>query len=484
MNDARTLTNRFFFEAGGMDPDQTAAFVARSLRKADGGELFLQRSSGHTLVFSAGKLETNHKAVSQGFGFRRIAGGGDGAAYAYSNELNKDALNRAAKATMSILSHRNLTTKIEVPSSIIIVPQLYTGKNPLEDVSEQDRIKILSDIDQYVRAKDPRVKEVKASIGTNWSAVSIIRRDGTRVDDLRPSSLLVISVTAEENGRREEGVDIATGRVLLSELFSQNAWKDIADKALAQADTALRAIDAPASEGMPVVIGNGFGGVLLHEAVGHGMEGDAAYKGSTVFRKELLGQRIASENVTVIDQGNIPGSSGALHFDDEGTPTQSTILIEKGVLRGYMHDSRSAHIMGVAPTGNGRRESFEYPPIPRMTSTFMLAGNYERDEIIASVDDGIYVDSFNGGQVDQTSGKYVFAASGAYEIKKGKIATPLKGVTLIGSALEAMGMVEMVGNDLSISSGLCGKGGQNVRVGLGQPTVKVKSMKIGGTGLG
>jgi TldD protein len=335
-----------------------------------------------------------------------------------------------------------------------------------------------------VRAKDTRVKEVRASIGTNWSAVSIIRRDGTRFDDLRPSSLMVISVTAEENGCREEGVDVATGRVLLSELFSQNAWKDMADKALAQADTALRAIDAPASEGMPVVIGNGFGGVLLHEAVGHGMEGDAAYKGSTVFKKELLGQRIASENVTVIDQGNIPGSSGALHFDDEGTPTQSTILIEKGILRGYMHDSRSARIMGVAPTGNGRRESFKYPPIPRMTSTFMLAGKYEHDEIIASVNDGIYVDSFTGGQVDPTSGNYVFAASGAFEIKQGRIAAPLKGVTLIGNVLEAMDLVEMVGNDLSISSGNCGKEGQSVRVGLGQPTVKMKSMKIGGTDLG
>ncbi len=483
MNDARTLTDHFFFGSDSTStPDQTAAFVAKALVRADGGELFLQRSVSHVLVFSDGKLETNKKSMSQGFGFRRIVG--DSAAYAFSNELSAGAFNRAAKATTEILRHRNLTTKIELPSTAVL-PLLYTNENPLEEMPEQERVKLLSDIDQYARSRDSRIKQVNVAIGTSWSPISIIRRDGTRLDDLRPMAQLSVSIMMEENGHREDGQTQLSGRVLLSDLLLQTDWRELVDHAVAQANTSLRAIDAPAGE-MPVVIGNGWGAVLLHEAVGHGLEGDAARKGSTAFKMELLGQKVASDNVTVFDQGNIPGARGSLNFDDEGTPTQMTTLIEKGFLVGYMHDSLSARALGVAPTGNARRESFKNMPIPRMTTTFMAAGQHDPEEIIASVDRGVYVVDFRGGQVDTASGNFVFAATESYMIENGKVGSPVKGVTLIGNGPEAMTKVDMVGNDLAIGrGGSCGKDRQTVPVGLGQPTVKIgRSIKVGGTGLG
>lgn len=474
----QSVNDRFFFAATGMDPEKIRQLVTRSLNKADGGELFLQRSVSHSLSYADRQLRSNSSHLDQGFGFRQIAG--DAVAYAHSNELTEKAIRDAAAATRGIRNHAAGLGKIAMPSANNL-PRLYTGENPLTDIPERDRIRILQEIDAYVRDSDPRIKQVSASLSTSWDIVTIIRHDGQRLDDLRPMSMIVVSVVAEENGRKENGRSALTGRTTLTDLFTQQSWKDMADRAIAQARTNLRAIAAPSGE-MPVIIGNGWGGVLLHEAVGHGLEGDAARKGQTVFETRLLGQKVASDNVTILDQGNIEGARGSLNFDDEGTPTQKNVLIENGVLRGYMQDTINARMMGVAPTGNGRRESYSHAPIPRMTTTYMQPGEYELVEMIESVDRGIYAVDFSGGQVDTVTGSYVFAATEAYLIEKGKIVAPVKGVILDGNGPRSMKMVDMVGNDLQIAhQGSCGKAGQSVAVGIGQPSVKMRGIKVGGT---
>ena len=473
-----SVNNQFFFAATGMDPEKIRKLVTRSLHNADGGELFLQRSLSRSLSFAEGKLRSNSAHLDQGFGFRQIAG--DAVAYAHSNELTEKAIRDAANATRGIRNHVGVMGKIAMPSANNL-PRIYTGENPLTDIPERDRIKILEEIDAYVRAADPRITKVSASIATSWDIVTIIRHDGQRLDDLRPMSMISVSVVAEENGRKENGRSALTGRTTLTDLFNQQSWKETADRAIAQAGVNLRSINAPSGE-MPVIIGNGWGGVLLHEAVGHGLEGDSARKGRTVFETGLLGQKVASDNVTILDQGNIEGARGSLAFDDEGTPTQKNILIENGILRGYMQDTINARMMGVAPTGNGRREDYSHAPIPRMTTTYMQPGQYTLAEMIESVDKGIYAVDFSGGQVDTVTGSYVFASTEAYLIEKGKIVAPVKGVILDGNGPHSMKLVDMVGNDLQIAQqGSCGKAGQSVAVGIGQPSVKLRGIKVGGT---
>lgn len=473
-----SVNDHFFFAATGMDPDKLRKLVASALKQADGGELFLQRSVNHSLNFSEGQLKNNNSSLDQGFGFRQIAGGS--VAYAHSNELTEKAIRAAASATRGIRNHVDLMGSIALPPSREM-PRIYTGENPLTDMSEAERIQILEEIDAYVRAADPRITRVSANISTSWDIVTLIRRDGHRLDDLRPMSTISVSVVTEENGRKENGRCALSGRSTLTELFARHNWKDMADKAIAQAGTNMRAIDAPSGE-MPVIIGNGWGGVLLHEAVGHGLEGDAARKGQTVYKTSLVGEKVASDNVTIIDEGNMHGARGSLAFDDEGTPTQQNILIENGILRGYMQDTINARLMGVAPTGNGRREDYSHAPIPRMTTTYMQAGDYTLEEMIESIDRGIYAVDFAGGQVDTVTGSYVFASTEAYLIEKGKIIAPVKGVILDGNGPRSMKMVDMVGNDIEIAhQGSCGKGGQNVAVGIGQPSVKMRGIKVGGT---
>lgn len=475
----RAINDQFFFAATGMDPDKISGIVKRALRGTDGGELYLQRSIAKSLSWSEGKLMANASHLDQGFGFRQIAG--DAVAYAHSNELSERAIRNAVSATKGIRNHVNLLGTIALPPAQNIA-RIYTGENPLTDVAENDRIQILEEIDAYVRAADPRITKVSASISTSWDIVTIIRHDGQRLDDLRPMSVMSVAVVAEENGRKENGRSALTGRVTLTDLFQQQTWKDMADKAIAQARTNLIAIDAPSGD-MPVIIGNGWGGVLLHEAVGHGLEGDAARKGRTVFKTSLLGQKVASDCVTILDQGDMGGARGSLAFDDEGTPTRKNILIENGVLKGYMQDSVNARLMGVESTGNGRRESYASAPIPRMTTTFMQAGKYELEEMIASIKTrGIYAVDFAGGQVDTVTGSYVFASTEAYLIENGKIVAPVKGVILDGNGPQSMSMVDMVGNDLKIAQqGSCGKANQSVAVGIGQPSVKLRGIKVGGT---
>ncbi len=474
----RQINNQFFFAATGMDADRIAGIVKRALRGTDGGELYLQRRMSKSLGWREGRLISNNSGLDQGFGFRQIAG--DAVAYAHSNEMTERAIRSAARATNGIRNHAGLMGTIALPASHD-VPRIYTGENPLLDMPEADQIKILQDVDSYVRAADPRIEKVAIDIATSWDVVTIIRQDGVRLDDVRPMSSMFLSVVINEKGRKENGRGSVTGRVMLSDLFKKTGWKEIADTAIEKARISLRAIAAPSGD-MPVIVGNGWGGVLLHEAVGHGLEGDAARKGQTVFETGLLGQKVASDGVTIIDQGNIEGARGSLLFDDEGTPTQKNTLIEDGVLVGYMQDMVNARLMGVAPTGNGRRESYQHMPIPRMTTTYMQPGPYTLDEMIESVDRGIYAVDFAGGQVDTATGSYVFAATEAYLIEKGRIIAPVKGVVLDGNGPQSMRMVDMVGSDMQIANqGMCGKGGQSVPVGIGQPPVKLRGIKVGGT---
>lgn len=473
-----TINHRFFFAATGMDPDAVSRLVRKGLAKADGGELYLQRVEGKALSWRDGRLQSNNTSLDQGFGFRAIVGGT--VAYAHSNVMNEKSMAQAVRATQGLRDGHGGVREIVLPTAPI--SRIYTGENPLNSVDDEKKIALLGAIDEYTRAQDPRVVEVTANLRAEWDIVTILRRDGQRFDDLRPMSSLAVSVVVQDQGRRETGSASLSGRVLMDGFFDRDTWSAVVHEAIGKAQIALRSVPAPSGE-MPVVVGNGWGGVLLHEAVGHGLEGDSARKGSSVFKPELLGQKIVSDCVTIVDQGNMPTARGALSFDDEGVATQRNVLIEDGVLKGYMQDTVNAHLMGVAPTGNGRRESYRNAPIPRMTTTYMEPGQHSPEDIIASVDRGLYAVGFSGGQVDTTSGDYVFAATEAYLIENGKITVPVRGAALDGNSLRSMQYVDMVGSDFKIAqSGSCGKQGQSLPVGIGQPTIAIrKGIKVGGT---
>ena len=358
---------------------------------------------------------------------------------------------------------------------------LYTDDNPLSLVPFERKVSLLAEIDAYVRAKDPRVRQVMASISGVWQAVQILRPDGTRVGDIRPLVRLGINVVVGEGDRQETGSYGAGGRTGYDLYLDPATWKPAADEALRQAIVNLGSVSAPAGE-MPVVLGSGWPGILLHEAIGHGLEGDFNRKKTSAFAG-LMGQRIASKGVTVVDDGTIPDRRGSLTVDDEGTPTQYTTLIDDGILVGYMQDRQNARLMGMEPTGNGRRESFAHAPMPRMRNTYMLAGAHAPEEIIKSVKKGLYAVNFGGGQVDITSGKFVFSCTEAYKIEDGKIGPAVKGATLIGNGPDVLTKVSMVGNDMRLDPGIgtCGKDGQGVPVGVGQPTLKIEALTVGGT---
>ena len=478
MSDARRITDQFFFAHTGMDPDRVTRIVTDALRRADGGELFLQRVVSKNAGFSDGLLETNSQSLDQGFGIRYISG--ESAGYAHSQDLTEGTIRALGKSTQDIrkAAHNSLGY-MTLPSGIM-APSLYTADNPLDDVCDEDRVKLLENINKYARESDSRVIQVSAGIGTGWNLVTIIRRDGQRFDDVRPMAQISLSVVMAEKDRKKTGSASLSGRCTLSDLFAAHNWKDSVDTAIRKAGVSLRAIPAPQGE-MPVVLANGWAAVMLHESVGHGLEGDAVRKGASVYAGKV-GKQVASKNVTIVDQGNIPGVRGSLHFDDEGHQTQKNVLIENGILRGYMQDSINARLMGVPSTGNGRRQNYAFMPIPRMTTTYMEAGVYDPAEIIASVKRGIYAVDFAGGQVDPVSGSYVFAPTEAYMIEDGKITNSIEDAVLIGNGPRSMRMVDMVGNDKVIAmNGMCGKGGQNVPVGIGQPTVKMRGIKVGGT---
>jgi TldD protein len=470
------VTDDIFFNRAGLDRTRTESIVSDALSGADDGELYLEYSQSESLSWDDGKLKSASFDTSQGFGLRAISGEATG--YAHASTLSEDAIKRAAETVRAVHAGHS-GTMAEPPTGTNRA--LYEAINPLALVDFETKVKLLSDIDAYARSRDPRVRQVSASVGGEWQAVQIIRADGLRVSDVRPLVRLNISVVVADGDRMESGGHGVGGRTSYEAYFDPAAWQGQVDEALRQALVNLDSIAAPAGE-MIVVLGNGWPGILLHEAIGHGLEGDFNRKKTSAFAG-LLGQRIASPGVTVVDDGTIEGRRGSLTVDDEGTPSQSTTLIEDGILVGFMQDRMNARLMGVKPTGNGRRQSFGHHPMPRMTNTVMRSGDKTPEEIIRSVKKGLYAVNFGGGQVDITSCKFVFSASEAYLIEDGKVGPAVKGATLIGNGADALTKVSMIGNDMALDPGIgtCGKEGQGVPVGVGQPTLRIDGLTVGGT---
>ena len=466
----------FFFARSELDAAGTEHFVLDTLKGCDDGELFLEYRVSESLVFDDGQLKSATSNTSQGFGLRAVCG--EAAGYAHSSELSPDALGRAAAAVSAVKAGYAGELYERPPGTNKI---LYSAESPLSDLSFTGKIKLLQDIDAYARGLDDAVRQVTATLAGEWQVVEITRPDGQTISDRRPLVRLTVSIVAADGDRMETGSYSRGGRAGYANHTAPEQWRECVDEALRQAKVNLRAEPAPAGE-MDVVLGPGWPGILLHEAVGHGLEGDFNRKKTSAFAG-LLGERVAAPGVTVVDDGTIGERRGSLTVDDEGTPTSSTTLIEDGILKGYMQDRMNARLMGVAPTGNGRRQSFAHQPMPRMTNTYMLAGEREQEEVIASVRNGIYAMSFGGGSVDITSGKFVFKCTEAYRVEDGRIGAPLKGATLIGNGPDALTRVSMIGNDMALDTGVgtCGKNGQGVPVGVGQPTLRIDRMTVGGT---
>lgn len=472
-----TTAPRSLIADAGLDPEIVREIVAESLDGADDGELFVEYRQSEALMFDNGRLKTASFDTSKGFGLRAVSG--EIAGYAHSTELSQEALIRAGEAVANV-AHGQGGTFAAAPSRTNA--KLYTDGNPIDAPSFAEKVALLEEIDAYARAKDSRVRQVTASIAASWQVVEIVRPDGWIARDVRPLVRVNVAIVAGMDGRQEQGSHGMGGREGYATFIAGDNWRHAADEALRQALVNLDAVPAPAGE-MDVVLGPGWPGVMLHEAVGHGLEGDFNRKKTSAFAG-LMGQQVAAKGVTVVDDGTIASRRGSLSIDDEGTPTNRTVLIEDGILVGYMQDRQNARLMGARPTGNGRRESFAHIPMPRMTNTMMLAGPYQPDEIVASVKRGLYAKSFGGGQVDITSGKYVFQCTEAYLIEDGKLTRPVKGAMLIGDGPNDLKRVTMVGNDLDLDPGIgtCGKNGQGVPVGVGQPTLKMERITVGGTG--
>ncbi|SES85496.1 microcin-processing peptidase 2. Unknown type peptidase. MEROPS family U62 [Nitrosomonas marina] len=446
----------------------------------DYADLYFQYHRSESWVLEEGIVKSGSFNIEQGVGVRAISG--DKTAFAYSDDISMAALESAAKATRAIANQgENRSVKVGRSVNIQGRSLLYAPEDPLLSLGDTDKISILERLEKLARAQDTRVIQVMASLAGEYEVILVTRSDGVLAADVRPLVRLSLQVIAEENGRREQGVAGGGGRFDY-DYFSDAVLQEYAAKAVHQAVTNLEARAAPAGT-MTVVLGSGWPGILLHEAIGHGLEGDFNRKGSSAFSGRI-GQRVAAPGVTVVDDGTIPRRRGSLNIDDEGNPTRCTTLIEDGILRGYMQDSLNARLMNLPVTGNGRRESFAHIPMPRMTNTYMHNGNMDVEEIIASVKDGLYAVNFGGGQVDITSGKFVFSAAEAYLIENGKITSPVKGATLIGNGPDVLTRVSMIGNDLSLDPGVgtCGKDGQSVPVGVGQPTLRVDGLTVGGTG--
>ncbi|MBL6946862.1 MAG: metalloprotease TldD [Rhodospirillales bacterium] len=469
-------TDELFFDRAGLDRERTARIVDESLRGADDGELFLEYRQSESLVFDDGRLKSASFDTAQGFGLRAVAGEATG--YSHSSELSEAAIRRAGGTVRAVLGGEG--GAIAEPP-VGTNQSLYSDDNPLGLVEFEKKVDLLAGMDEYARSKDERVRQVMASLSGEWQAVQILRPGGVRVADVRPLVRLNVSVVVGQGDRMESGSHGTGGRVTYERYIDPALWRSAVDEALRQALVNLESVPAPAGE-MPVVLGPGWPGILLHEAIGHGLEGDFNRKKTSAF-SGLMGQRVASKGVTVIDDGTISDRRGSLSVDDEGTPTQHTVLIEDGILTGYMQDRMNARLMGEGSSGNGRRQSYAHSPMPRMTNTYMLAGQNDPEEIIQSVNKGLYAVNFGGGQVDITSGKFVFSCTEAYMIENGKIGAPVKGATLIGNGPDALTRVSMIGNDMQLDPGIgtCGKDGQGVPVGVGQPTLKLDDLTVGGT---
>lgn len=460
------------------DLSETAVkrLVASAIQGADDGELFVEYSENEALVFDNGRLKTANFNQDQGFGLRAVAGEATG--YAHSSDFSENALARAADAVSAVKA--GYSGRLATPPTGTN-RRLYGDENPIAAPGFGEKARLLQEIDAWLRAKDPRVRQVTASLAASWQTVEILRADGHFVRDVRPLVRLNVAVVVGDGDRQESGSHGMGGRKGFGEFVAEASWQHAADEALRQALVNLEAKPAPAGT-FDIVLGAGWPGVMLHEAVGHGLEGDFNRKKTSAFAG-LMGQQVAARGVTVVDDGTIAERRGSLTIDDEGTPTGRNVLIEDGKLVGYMQDRQNARLMGVAATGNGRRESYAHEPMPRMTNTFMLGGDTEPAEIIASVKDGVYAVSFGGGQVDITSGKFVFGCTEAYRIENGKVTHPIKGAMLIGNGPDAMHRVTMIGNDMKLDTGIgmCGKAGQGVPVGVGQPHLRMNQMTVGGT---
>lgn len=469
--------SRLLAPAGLGASDLEHAFARLLGPGVDAADLYFQHSRQESWAMEDGIVKSGSHSIEQGVGVRAMAGEKTG--FAYSDELRLPALLDAAGAARAIARSGQ-----RLPAAALAMrpaSALYPAIDPVESLDSEAKVQVLREIDAYLRAKDPCVTQVMVSLAATLDTVLVARSDGVVAGDVRPLVRLNISVIVERNGRREQGYAGGGGRYGYDELLRDGRALAMADEALRQALVALEAVAAPAGS-MPVVLGPGWPGVMLHEAVGHGLEGDFNRKGSSTYAGRI-GQKVASELCTIVDDGTLPGRRGSLSIDDEGTPTQCTTLIENGRLVGYMQDTMNARLMGGVSTGNGRRESFAHLPMPRMTNTYMLAGKDDPADIIKSVKRGLYAVNFGGGQVDITSGKFVFSATEAYLIEDGRITAPVKGATLIGNGPEAMTRVSMVGHDLALDEGVgvCGKEGQSVPVGVGQPTMKIDQMTVGGT---
>jgi TldD protein len=472
-----TLSTSSLIDRAGLDRGRINKIVVRGLDGADDGELYLEYRQSEVLVFDNGRLKQATYDTAQGFGLRAVKE--EAVGYAHASDVSEAAIARAADSVRAVKGGYS-GTAAQAPGRTNV--RLYTDENPLGTPAFEAKVKLLQEIDAYARAKDPRVRQVTASVAASWQVVEILRPDGESYRDVRPLVRVNVSVVAGDGDRQESGGHGYGGREGFERFIASGAWRHAADEAVRQATVNLAAIPAPAGE-MDVVLGAGWPGVMLHEAIGHGLEGDFNRKKTSAFAG-LMGQQVAAKGVTVVDDGTIAARRGSLSIDDEGTPTNRTVLIEDGILVGYMQDRQNARLMNMRPTGNGRRESYGHVPMPRMTNTYMLAGGRDPQEIIASVKNGIYAVNFGGGQVDITSGKYVFQCTEAYRIEGGKIGAPVKGAMLIGNGPTDLHRVSMVGNDLELDTGVgtCGKNGQGVPVGVGQPTLRMERITVGGTG--
>jgi TldD protein len=463
-------------DRAGLDRGKVRQIMGRGLEGADDGELFLEYRQAEALTFDNGRLKQASYDTVQGFGLRAVKD--EAVGYAHASDVSEAAIARAAEAVRAVKGGHS-GTYAEAPARTN--RKLYSDENPLGSPAFDAKVKLLESIDAYAREKDPRVRQVTASVAANWQVVEILRADSEIYRDIRPMVRFNVSVIAGDGDRQESGSYGFGGRESFQRLIDPAAWQGAVDEAIRQALVNLHAVPAPAGE-MDVVLGSGWPGVMLHEAVGHGLEGDFNRKKTSAFAG-LMGQQVAAKGVTVVDDGTIQARRGSLSIDDEGTPTNRTVLIEDGILVGYMQDRQNARLMDMRPTGNGRRESHAHVPMPRMTNTYMLAGNHDPKEIIASVKNGLYAVNFGGGQVDITSGKYVFQCTEAYRIENGKVGAPVKGAMLIGNGPTDLHRISMVGNDFALDPGIgtCGKNGQGVPVGVGQPSLRMDKITVGGT---
>ncbi len=466
---------RGFLYRGNLDPDEARRLAARHLASHDDGELYLQYSTSESFGFDDGRLKTADYHVGSGFGLRGVSG--EMTAFSHANEISAAAIDRAAQ-TLKLLDPATAAPAAPPSQTNRAV---YRADDPLSAIPFADKVALCQSIDAAARARDPRVAQVSVSLTGSWTVVEIIRADGFVATDIRPLVRLGVSIVARDGDRRETGSHGLGGRYAYGRLFDPATWNNAIDVALAQAIVNLDSVAAPAGE-MQVVLGPGWPGILLHEAIGHGLEGDFYRKKTSAFSGRL-GERVAAPGVTVVDDGTIDDRRGSLSIDDEGTPTGRTVLIEDGILTGYLQDRLNARLMGMPATGNGRRESFAHAPMPRMTNTFMENGADDPAELVTRVKDGLYAKSFGGGQVDITSGKFVFSCTEAYRIRDGKIAEPVKGATLIGDGPTVLTRVRGIGNDMALDEGVgvCGKAGQSVPAGVGQPTLLIDGLTVGGT---